>query len=404
MTIISANSSGVVSGKFTIPANVPVGTKLVEFDGSGGSSGEAQYIGTNTLVTRNLQQIIRRGNGRPRLYDPLAQTFQLAADGQISGLDLWFTAKGTHEVIVHLRETQVGFPTSLVLAETRVPASSILTNGNPTRVLFDTLPSLTANVEYALVIMCDDAVTALSVAQLGKWDTSAGKWITSQPYQVGVLLSSSNNSTWTSHQDMDLTFRLLSPSFTQTSRTLNLGTTEVTDASDLMVMANVDIPTSSANCVFRLTLLDNASEQIMVSAFQPVTLASRYTGDVKLEAILSGTSSVSPVLYPDVQLAVGNIQETATYVTREFDANSGTSLTVTFDAVTPGSSAVLVEVNDGTGWDEVEFDSGTPVEDSWVERTHILTGFAGITARLRLTMTGNAAARPSARNLRAILT
>jgi hypothetical protein len=252
--------------------------------------------------------------------------------------------------------------------------------------------------------MCDDAVTALSVAQLGKWDTSQGKWITSQPYQVGVLLSSSNNSTWTPHQDMDLAFRILSPSYTQTTRTIDLGTTAVADASDLMVMADVDLPASSCKCVFRLTLLGLSNTEITVAAYQPVSLASRYTGNVKIEALLSGTVTDSPVLYPEVQLAVGNVQETATYITRAFPANSGTNLVVILDAITPGSSSITVEVNNGSSWSAVGFDSGLPVEEEWVERKFIKSGFSGTTARLRITMTGNAAARPTIRNLRAILT
>lgn len=59
---------------------------------------------------------------------------------------------------------------------------------------------LQAKREYAVVVLCDDATTALYVAELGKQDPTRG-YVTSQPYQVGVLLSSSNASTWTAHQD-----------------------------------------------------------------------------------------------------------------------------------------------------------------------------------------------------------
>lgn len=396
---VSANSAGVVSGRFTIPANVPVGTKLVEFAGSGGSNGSAQFTGTNQI--RNTTQ---RRVTVTNFWDPLAQTFVLDNDSQISGVDLWMTAKGTSPIIVHLREVENGFPVRRLIAEATLKPADILTNGSPTRFAFPELPYLRANTEYAIVIMCDDAVAAASVAQLGKWDAVHGRWITSQPYQIGVLLSSSNNSTWTAHQDMDLAFRLLSPSFTQTSRTIEIGTTAVTDASDLMVMADVDIPASSCRCVFKLTLLDLSDTEITVAPYQPVSLASRYTGDVKIEAILTGTAEASPVLYPEVQLAVGDVQETATYVTREFSANSGTSLVVILDAMTPGSSTIAVEVYNGTTWAAVSFDTGAPLEDTWVERKYIKTGFSGTTARLRITMTGNAAARPTIRNLRAILT
>lgn len=402
MAILTANGSGQINGRFTIPAGVAAGTKLAEFNGSGGSRGTAQYVGSNRLVQNTMRQVFQRFWVWP--VDPLAQTFQLSRDAQISGVDLWFSAKGTTNVVVQIRTTEAGFPSRNVLAEKVVAPASITIGGAHTRIEFDAPPTLQAGVEYAIVVLCDDAVTALNVAQLGKWDATAGKWVTSQPYQVGVLLSSSNASTWTAHQDQDMTFRLLSPSFTQTSRTIDLGTTAVTDASDLMVMANVEIPSSQARCEFRMTLLDAGSQQIVVAPWQSVQLATRYTGDVKLEAILTGTATSSPVLHHDVQLAIGDVEESATYITREFSANGGTSLTVTLEAVTPGSSTIAVEVHNGTAWSTVTFDSATPVEDSWVERTYTLSGFSGTNARLRITLAGNAAARPTVRNLRAILT
>jgi len=401
MSVIQANSSGLVSGKFTIPANIPVGTKLVEFVGAGGSTGSAQFTGTNTLITSNQRMTVRQTQ---EYYDPLAQTFSPTDTIQLSGVDLWFTAKGTSKVVVQVRGVDTGFPNRSIYAEKRIAPADILINGSPTRVEFAELPVLTGNTEYAIVVLCDDADAALSVAQLGKWDTSAGKWVTSQPYSVGVLLSSSNASTWTAHQDMDMAFRLLIPAFTATTRTIDLGTTSVTNASDLLVMADVVTPSSACNCVFRLTLIGNSNQQVTVAAYQSVSLASRYTGSVKLEAILTGTATDSPILYPEVQLAIGNLQESSTYITREFSANAGTAITVTLEAQIPGSSAITVEVYNGTTWSTVTFDSGVAVDGLWIEQTYKKTGFSGTNARFRITLTGNAAARPMVRNLRAIFT
>lgn len=68
------------------------------------------------------------------------------------------------------------------------------------------------------------------MAELGKYDAVHERWVTSQPYQVGVLLSSSNASTWTPHQDRDLTFRLLGARFTATI------VTKTGDYSDVTVI------------------------------------------------------------------------------------------------------------------------------------------------------------------------
>ncbi len=402
MAILTANSSGQINGRFTVPAGVVAGAKLVEFNGSGGSRGTATYTGSNVLVQRTLQQVFQRWWVWP--VDPLAQTFTLDRTRQVSGVDLWFTARGNTPVLVQIRATENGFPTRLVLAEAQLTPAQLQLGGAFTRVTFPNLPTLTAGVEYALVVLCDDAVTALSVAQLGKWDTSAGRWVTSQPYQVGVLLSSSNASTWTAHQDMDMAFRLLSPSVSATSRTISLGTTNATNASDLMVLAQTEIPSADCRVDFRLTLTAASNRQITVAAGQVVSLTERYTGPVALDAILVGSATATPVLHPDVQLAIGSVQETANYISREFPANGGTRALVVLDAVTPGSSALTVEIHNGSSWTAVPFVSGTPVEDAWVERTYELTGFSGATARVRLTLTGNAAARPSVRRLRVALT
>jgi len=119
-------------------------------------------------------------------------------------------------------------------------ASDIKTDGNPTRVALDPV-ALDANREYALVVLTDDANHAVSVAELGKYDPRTG-WVTAQPYQIGVLLSSSNGITWTPHQSQDLTFRLLACHFTQTQKTVNLGQYTVTNLSDVMMLAGVERP------------------------------------------------------------------------------------------------------------------------------------------------------------------
>lgn len=45
----------------------------------------------------------------------------------------------------------------------------IRTDGGPTRITW-TPVVVTGGREYAFVVMCDDPTTALSIAELGKWD------------------------------------------------------------------------------------------------------------------------------------------------------------------------------------------------------------------------------------------
>jgi len=128
----AANASGLLTGTFQIPPAIPAGAKLVEFLGAGGSYGSATYVGRGQIVTETRRRILTTV---VRRWDPLAQTFTLPERRLIGGLELWFTTKGgTAPVIVQIRETQVGIPTTTVLTEGRLLASDIKIDGNPTRV------------------------------------------------------------------------------------------------------------------------------------------------------------------------------------------------------------------------------------------------------------------------------
>ncbi len=206
-------------------------------------------------------------------FDPLAQTFVLDVATQTAGIDLWFTAKGG-PVVVQIRETSNGVPTSTVVVEQRVPLDAIQL-GQFTRVTW--VPAmLQAKREYAVVVLCDDATTALAIAELGKQDPTQG-YVTSQPYQVGVLLSSSNASTWTAHQDRDLTFRLLAAQYTETERVIDLGTADLVDATDLMILGFAERPSAAANLTFDLEFppaLD--SEVVRLTDGQVIWLAAPF--------------------------------------------------------------------------------------------------------------------------------
>ncbi|MFP3022639.1 MAG: hypothetical protein ACEY3K_06930, partial [Wolbachia sp.] len=110
-----------------------------------------------------------------------------------------------------------------------------------------------AGEEYAIVLLTDDADTAVKIAELGKYDTVNSRWVTSQPYQVGVLLSSSNASTWTPHQNLDLTFRLLAAKFSEVSHIIDLGKVTANNVSDLIILTNVEKVAFDTNVEFILT-------------------------------------------------------------------------------------------------------------------------------------------------------
>ena len=404
MATLVANSSGEVTGKFTIPAGIRAGAKAVKAVGAAGQAGVATYTGRGVIRTEERRTVTTLTEGTSfRGSDPLAQTFTLPESRHIAGVDLWFTINGTHDVIVQVRDTSNGVPSQTVLAEKRMSPSSLSTTAS-TQILFDTPVWLESGREFALVVLTDDANASLAVAELGKFDAANQKWITSQPYQVGVLLSSSNASTWTAHQDRDLAFRLLACRFTSTTRSVALGNASVTDASDFLAALNIDIPATGTSAEILAT--SPGGETYRMAPDRPIALPSRITGNVALSLALSGSDTASPVAYPGMQFIAGDQQDTGTYVTRAFPVGTSSRVSVTFEAKLPGTSSVLVELlqSDGSTWQTIALSTGTSVGDGWVERVHTVTGFTAATSRVRITLSGTAQHRPRVRKLRAVAT
>ena len=400
----AANASGLLTGSFQIPQAIPAGAKLVEFLGAGGSYGSATYVGRGQIVTETRRRILTTVVNR---WDPLAQTFTLPERRIIGALELWFITKGgSAPVIVQIRETQVGMPTTTVLTEGRLLASDIKTDGNPTRITLDPV-ALEANREYAIVVLTDDANHAVSVAELGKYDPRTG-WVTAQPYQIGVLLSSSNGISWTAHQTQDLTFRLLGCRFTQTSRTVSLGQYTVTNLSDVMALAGVERPAAGTDVQFLAT--DAQGRTYTLSEDQGLALAEKLSGNLAVSAKLTGTETASPLLYPGTQLVFGTLEAAGDYLSRAIPAAATFNVSVTFDALTPGTSSVTVQAESGTpgSFTDLALDKGVEVGNGWVERTYKATGLVGVgadrTTRIKLSLSGTPQHRPFVRRLRVIVT
>lgn len=435
--------AGVLSGIFTIPGQVPAGTKMVVFTGTLGSKGAQAFAGQGTAVLRTNQSVrtetwvsssgtaagTSSGASGPifgppasgqsaqnqsqcikalsliGIYnDPLAQTFTLDEACMCAGVDLRFEAK-SGPVFVQIRETSNGVPTAAVVIERRIAPQDIIT-GADTRVTWTPVLLQPAR-EYAIIIGCDDATTALAIAELGKQDPVAG-YVTSQPYQVGVLLSSSNASTWTAHQDRDLTFRLLAAQFTEPERVIDLGTADLVDATDLMILGAAERPSAAAGCTFDIEFPPELGSAVArLTDGQVVWLAAPFTGQLKVRARITGDAGSAAVLQPGVQLIAAKIEPQADYITRTVAASDDCRVLVVYEGSIPGGSAVQVHVqanDEGAPWVAVPYLSAIVNTAGVNEITHQLEGFdAGSACRVRLTLTGGTTARPSVRNLRVIV-
>jgi hypothetical protein len=403
---LTADSQGRVTGRFTIPANIPAGTKLVEFAGNGGTKGAASFTGRGRITINELRAVQNQTTVTTRTlerYDPLAETFTPNGAILASAVDVWVMAKGsTGNTLVELRECENGVPTARVVVAA-VKRTSTLTVGGWNRFSWPPV-RLEAGREYAVVVGCDDAVTAVAVAELSKYDSSANKWVTSQPYTVGVLLSSSNGSTWTPHQDKDLTFRLIHTPMASTSTVVTLPDIAVTNADELMVLAAVERPTEACDVVFQITLPD--ASQVTVTEGERVLLPSTMTGTIKWNAMLTGSADATPRLHKDVQMAWGTRATSGQYVTPRLTAGSGSKVSVYFDGFVPSGSSLLIEVAETAAgpWTTVPFVSAQDLGDGWADYTYRLPTWNPATATVRFTLTGHARARPMIRPPRVAIT
>jgi hypothetical protein len=402
-----ANANGQIVASFTIPEGVPVGTKLVQFFGDQGSYGEATYTGKNTVtieerrqvttVTLSSQQVTTVVLNR---YDPLAQTFTLQESRHIGGIDLWFENKGAKRVVVQIRDTNLGLPNQTILAEGSIYPDSINIVGST--MIAWTPVFLERNHEYAIVILTDDADAAIMIGELGKYDAHNNRWVTAQAYQIGVMLSSSNASTWTPHQNADIAFRLLAARFTETYVEVSLGTVAADNVSDIIALANVERVSSDTDVEFRLSESATGITHKLSEDF-PTALQERITDTLGAKAILKGTSTMSPALYPGVQIVLGNLIEEADYVTRTIPAGSNTKVSVTYEAYLTGLADVKIYVESSTStWTLVNLTSSENTGNSWVERTHVMNNFNGETVRVKLVLRGNILYRPRVKSLRII--
>ena len=392
----TADGNGTLDGSFRIPAKIPAGAKTVSFTGKGGSRASAVFVGQGQLTVNTLRQV----NTITTIWvDPLAQTFVLDKATQLAGVDLWFTAKGG-DVRLQIRDVANGVPSRTVLAEAHIPASSIVVSGGGhTRVLLPSPLSLAAGTEYAFVVLCDDAETALSVAELGKFDATAQQWVVSQPYQVGVLLSSSNASTWTAHQDRDLTFRLLEASFSGASSQQELGSVSIAGATDLLLLSLPETPNADTRVEYDMAL--PGGETLTVADGQPLRLAAPATGQISVKARLAGTSTASPVLWPGTQLISGAVGLTADYATRSIPARGATKAVLVYDAVIPSGATVTPQLRKDSGeWEPLTADGTTNQGDGLVEYRFKATLSNVNEVKVKLTLTGTSTARPRVSNIR----
>lgn len=391
---LAGDAQGKISGSFMIPANVTAGTKEVLATGAGGSRAAALFTGAGEIEITTLRRVTTITSfTQGRALDPQAQLFSVASARQIVGVDFHLCAIGNEakDLLVEQVTTDNGYPTTDVVAQARLAMLDAETGwtgvryGLPVTTLSDRL--------HAFVVKTDDNAHSISFAKLGGFDIDEQRFVTSHPYVVGPRFDSVNAATWTAHQDEALAFRLVAARYPSTVKVVDLGTVNLIDCSDLQIRAGVELPSAACSVIFEVERSNGTIYKLL--PYQLLQLPEYITETVEVRAVLTGTETLSPVLYAPVTLLSGKIATEATYISRAFDLGTAVRLTAYLKAFLPGGSTLAVHYSiEGGAWQALPLiDTDALAYALWTERTFEASGLSGLTARIKITATGGPAAR-----------
>lgn len=199
-----------------------------------------------------------------------------------------------------------------------------------TKCTFDSPVLVNSNEDYAVVVQTTDNNAEICIAELGKYDSFKGKWISQQSYTNGVLLESSNGTTWTAQQSNDLTFRVNVAQFYQLSDQITLpiipsadnNVNSIDNATDYILLASEITPD---NCTTKYSLLfDDVS--IPAVPYQHI-IRNGYTGDLQLGVSLGSVNQyLSPQVEKNITLAYGVVELPTSWISKSFSIDSSATL------------------------------------------------------------------------------
>ncbi|RTL99785.1 DUF4815 domain-containing protein [Ancylobacter aquaticus] len=410
------DENGEVAGSFTIPADVLAGTKMVYAEGASGARAWSEFTGQGTIDVTVMQRIVSTevarppapagGNddGRPQgrgitlaeakaRSDPQAQSFMVPELRHVTGIDVRICAIGDpgNPIAAEIVAMRDGDPTTDTLCSAIVPMTSVAV-GERVAPRWPAPVVLTADRMWAFVIKSDDNEHSISVADLGGYDADNDAWVTAHPYPVGPRHSSVNAESWTHHQGSACSFWIWAARFTATTKAHKLGDITLVDASDLRIRATVQLPTD--RCALHFELRRAGSDPIVALPNVPLEFDAYLNGAYELWAVLKGTETVSPMLFPGVTVIAGSIRTEGTYVSRAFAAGTGVEMIAYYKTFAPAGATVTASIDKADLiWEGLPAPEIEALNDGWVERKQVRSAISADLVRIKLALTGGPAAR-----------
>ncbi len=183
-----------------------------------------------------------------------------------------------------------------------------------------------------------------------------------------------------------------------------LGEITLVECSDLIVSCGFEEPATGCSVTIRITRANG--EIIRTRPGRPLRFDEHLNETVDLAIELRGSELASPVLYPFVQVLSGNLQSNGDYISRAMPADPGSdsNVVITFDCLLPARSDISVMAGMPGDWRQAMLVGAVPLGDGWQERSYKVENVRASDVRVRLSLGGEAGARPFLRNLRANVT
>lgn len=307
---LRADQFGYTEGSFQIPSGTECGIKEVKvvFTGDADNKakdGVAYYEGqhTNERETTTITYTRRV----LRVHDPLAQSFVFEEERFVSGVKIYFQYfDSTCPVQVQIRNMVNGYPGDLVYGETTINSAVASSDASvPTLVEFSKPIRCLADTMYCMVILTDSGTTSLWTAELGDReigyndtnDPNKMHYVTGNPYEEGVLFSSSNSLTWTAHQSADLKFSVEVAKFeTDQEYIINYGTIQSANITAFAIECDYLLPSA---CTARWEYSLDNKNWISCEPFEQIELAT-VVSRVSVRCVVKTSSPwVSPLFSAD---------------------------------------------------------------------------------------------------------
>lgn len=242
---IISDAAGSFSCVFAVPSTEAVrfktGTSVIRFTDNATdsrdpntnlTSGQGTFFSGGTLTTRQKEITNTRtltaatssntttntsysNFSKVQVRDPIAQSFRISnvGGGFITKVDIAFATKAAAiPVTLQIRTLSSGVPSELLLPfgeKSLLPSQvNVSTDGSAmTSFVFDDPVFLEEGKEYAIVLLADTQEYNVFIAQMGQNVIGQDIAVSKQPH-VGVFFQSSNGSTWTPSQEMDMKFTI----------------------------------------------------------------------------------------------------------------------------------------------------------------------------------------------------